>query len=75
VSAFSGPNDEFVQPGAWVFDMLRANDWQNVDVIRDRERAEQEAERARRSAARRTRAGWTRTSSSTTSRERVRRSA
>lgn len=46
VSAFSGPNDEFVEPGAWVFDMLRANDWQNPDVVRDRDRARERAERA-----------------------------
>lgn len=48
VAAFSGPNDEFVEPGAWVFDMLRANDWQNTEVRRDRERAREEAERAKR---------------------------
>jgi hypothetical protein len=46
VSSFSGPNDEFVEPGAWVFDMLRAHDWQNVDVMRDRKRAEEQAARA-----------------------------
>jgi hypothetical protein len=34
VIRFSGPNDEFVEPGSWVFDMLRAHDWQNVDVMR-----------------------------------------
>src|SRR4051812_40108387 len=27
VSSFSGPADEFVEPGAWVFDWLRSNDW------------------------------------------------
>jgi hypothetical protein len=47
VSSFSGPNDEFVQPGAWVFDMLRANDWQNPLVRADRERALEAAERAK----------------------------
>lgn len=46
VSSFSGPNDEFVEPGSWVFDMLRAHDWQNPDVIRDRDRAREAADRA-----------------------------
>lgn len=47
VSSFSGPNDEFVEPGAWVFDMLRANDWHNPEVRRERERRLEAAERAR----------------------------
>lgn len=46
VSAFSGPNDEFVEPGSWVFEMLRAHDWQNPEVLRDRDRAREAAERA-----------------------------
>ena len=37
---------EFVEPGAWIFDMLRARDWHNADVIRDRDRAREQAERA-----------------------------
>ena len=44
VSALSGPDDEFVEPGAWIFDMLRARDWHNADVIRDRDRAREQAE-------------------------------
>ena len=47
VSSFSGPNDELVEPGAWVFDWLRENDWQNPLVRRDRQRALEAAERAK----------------------------
>lgn len=46
VSSFSGPNDEFVEPGSWVFEMLRARDWQNTEVIRDRDRAKEQARQA-----------------------------
>lgn len=47
VSSFSGPDDEIVQPGSWVFDWLRENDWQNPGVRRDRERAREAADRAK----------------------------
>jgi hypothetical protein len=47
VSSFAGPNDELVEPGSWVFDWLRENDWQNPDVLRDRKRAQEAAERAK----------------------------
>lgn len=36
--------DGFIEPGAWVFDMLRAQDWWNPEVRRDRERVKREAE-------------------------------
>lgn len=46
VKAFAGPNDEHVEPGTWVFDMLRSHDWGDPRVMRDRERAQEEAARA-----------------------------
>lgn len=45
VSSFAGPNDERLEPGAWVFDWLRENDWWNPEVMRDRARAKDEAAR------------------------------
>lgn len=46
VKAFAGPNDEHVEPGTWVFDMLRSHDWGDPRVVRDRQRAQEEADRA-----------------------------
>lgn len=37
----------YVEPGAWVFDMLRAQDWWNPEVRRDRERVQRELEAAK----------------------------
>lgn len=45
VKAFAGPNDERLEPGSWVFDMLREQDWQDPRVLRDRARAQEEADR------------------------------
>jgi len=39
--------DSYVEPGSWVFDMLRAQDWWNPEVRRDRERAMEELERTK----------------------------
>jgi hypothetical protein len=46
VKAFAGPNDERVEPGSWVFEMLRSHDWGDPRVRRDRARAAEEAARA-----------------------------
>lgn len=45
VKSFAGPNDEPLEPGSWVFDVLREQDWQDPRVMRDRARAQDEAER------------------------------
>ena len=46
VKPLLGEGDSFVEPGAWVFDMLREQDWWNPEVRRERARAQREAEQA-----------------------------
>jgi hypothetical protein len=46
VKPLLGENDEFVEPGGWVFDMLREQDWWNPEVRRERERVQREAKLA-----------------------------
>lgn len=46
VKPLLGENDEFVEPGGWVFDMLRQQDWWNPEVRHARRKVEEEAQRA-----------------------------
>lgn len=49
VKPLVGPDGEsYAEPGAWVFDMLREQDWWNPEVRRERERVQEELKRAKR---------------------------
>lgn len=48
VKALTGDDGEsYVEPGSWVFDMLRATDWWNPEVRRDRERVQRQLAEAK----------------------------
>lgn len=47
VKPLLGPSEEYVEPGSWVFDMLREQDWWNPEVRRERERVQAELARAK----------------------------